>query len=95
MKAKRCKLCGGEPKYVHYAIPPQDCPGGWYESEYGDDEPYMLFKRLECSKCGATVANLAWTCDEAIMQWNEQNILIRYSEEKVMDVEDQNESGID
>ena len=57
MKAKRCKLCGGEPKYVHYAIPEQDYPDGWYESEYGR-EPMMLFKRLECSKCGAPYSTI-------------------------------------
>ena len=87
MKAKRCKLCGGEPKYVHYAIPEQDYPDGWYDSEYGR-EPMVLFKRLECSKCGATVAQLVMTVDEAVKYWNEQNILVRYGEEKVWDVEE-------
>ena len=87
MKAKRCKLCNGEPKYVYYAIPEQDYPDGWYGSEYGR-EPMALFKRLECSKCGATVAQLVMTCDEAVKYWNEQNILVRYGEEKVWDVEE-------
>ena len=88
MKAKRCKLCGGEPKYVYYAIPQQDCPEGWYESEDGL-EPYMLLKRLECSKCGATVVQLSMACDDAVTQWNEQKILVRYGEEKVREVEEQ------
>ena len=65
MIAKRCKLCGGEPKYVHYAVPKQDYPDGWYESADGFDEPYVLFKRLECSKCGAMVKILEdCICDD-------------------------------
>ena len=87
MKAKRCKLCGGEPKYVHYAIPEQDHPDGWDWSEYGR-EPMILFKRLDCSKCGATVAQLVMTVDDAVNYWNEQNILVRYGEEKVREVEE-------
>lgn len=86
MKAKRCHLCGGEPKYVHYAIPKQDYPEGWYESEYGN-EPYVLYKRLECSKCGATVPQLVMTIDDAVEYWNEQRLLAKYGEEKVMEVE--------
>lgn len=88
MKAKRCKLCGGEPKYVHYAVPKQDYPDGWYESADGFDEPYVLFKRLECSKCGATVVQLVMTIDEAVEYWNEQKLLVRWCEEKVRDVEE-------
>ena len=86
MKAKRCKLCGGAPKYVYYAIPEEDCPEGWFETGNGP-EPYMLFKRLECSECGATVINLAMTCDDAVSAWNEQRILVKHGEEKVRDVE--------
>lgn len=88
MIAKRCKLCGGEPKYVHYAVPSQDYPDGWYESADGFYEPYILFKRLECSKCGATVPQLTITLDDAVNYWNEQNILVRYGEEKVLEVEE-------
>ena len=96
MKAKRCKLCGGapkyiyyaipQPKYVYYAIPQQDYPEGWYESEEGE-EPYVLFKRIECQECGATVPHLKMSLDDAVSAWNEQKILIRYGEEKVRDVE--------
>lgn len=93
MIAKRCKLCGGEPKYVHYAVPKQDYPDGWYESADGFDEPYVLFKRLECSRCGATVAQLTMTIDEAVNYWNEQNILVRYGEEKVWEVEEGEQDG--
>lgn len=92
MKAKRCKLCGGEPKYVHYAIPEHDYPDGWYESEYGK-EPMVLLKRLECSKCGATVAQLVMTLDEAVEYWNEQKLLVRWGEEKVRDVEEGDTDG--
>ena len=88
MKAKRCKLCGGAPKYVYYAIPQQDYPGGWYESEEGE-EPYALFKRLECQACGATIPRLEMLLDGAVSAWNEQKILIRYGEEKVRDIEEQ------
>ena len=84
MKAKRCKLCGGEPKYIYYAIPEQDYPDGW-----DGMEPNVLFKRLECSKCGATTPKLVMSLDEAESLWNSQKILQRYGEEKVRDVEDQ------
>lgn len=89
MKAKRCHLCGGEPRYIHYAIPQQDLPSAWYESCDFGWEPYVLYKRLECSQCGATVPQLAMTCDEAVAYWNEQKILMRYGEEKVMEVENE------
>lgn len=31
MKAKRCPLCKGVPKFVYYAIPESQNPSGWYE----------------------------------------------------------------
>lgn len=62
--AKRCPICGGEPQYVHYCSPgAMDDPDGIY----------ILFKRLECKNCGASVARLVMTCDEAVMYWNEIN----------------------
>lgn len=64
MKAKRCPICNGKPHYVHYAIP---------GSTKDPDGIYILFKRLECEKCGATVAQLVLTCDDAIQYWNSTN----------------------
>lgn len=62
--AKRCPVCGGEPQYVHYSIPgATDDP----------DDIYILLKRLECKECGATVASLVPTCDEAVEYWNAIN----------------------
>ena len=90
MKAKRCKLCGGEPKYVHYAPPRTDHPELWKDMENGL-EPIMLFKRLECKLCGATVPSLSLSLDDAVKIWNEQNILVRYMEENVLDVEESTE----
>ena len=87
IKAKRCKLCGGVPKYVYYAIPKEDNPSMWYESADGFEEPYMLFKSIECSDCGATFVGMTMTIDEALNAWNEQKILVRYGEEKVANVE--------
>ena len=64
MKAKKCPVCGGNPQFVYYSIPGStDDPDGLY----------VLFKRLECSKCGATVAHLVITCDDAVSYWNDTN----------------------
>ena len=62
MKAKKCPVCGGNPQFVYYSI-----------SGYANDPDglYVLFKRLECSKCGATVAQLVMTCDDAVAYWND------------------------
>ena len=87
VKVKRCKLCGGKPKFVYYNIPKQDNPEGWYGSEDGV-EPYILFKRLECSECGATVLHLALMIDDAVACWNEQKLLERYGEEMAHNVEE-------
>lgn len=64
MKAKKCPVCGGNPQFVYYSIP------GSTDDPYG---LYVLFKRLECSKCGATVAQLVMTCDDAVAYWNDIN----------------------
>ena len=57
IQVKRCPICGGEPQFVHYCIP----------GSYDDlDDIYVLFKRLECSECGATVPQLVMTVDDAI-----------------------------
>lgn len=77
---------------MYYAIPERDYPEGWYESECGN-EPMVLLKRLECSKCGATVAQLVMTVDEAVGYWNEQKLLVRWGEEKVRDVEAGDQDG--
>lgn len=61
--AKRCPICGGEPQYVHYCT-----PGAIDEP----DGRYVLLKRLECKKCGASVAGLSMTCDDAVNWWNEE-----------------------
>jgi hypothetical protein len=76
MKAKKCPLCNGEPQFVYYAIP---------DSTNDPDGIYVLFKRLECTECGATVANLVMTCDDAVNYWNEinPNTNRRYVLEKV------------
>lgn len=48
----------------------------------------------ECEKCGATVANLVLTCDDAVEYWNSLNkegkrvVLERVGEEPCRDVED-------
>lgn len=85
MKAKRCSVCGGKPKYVYYSIP---------GATKDPDGINILLKRLECEKCGATVANLVLTCDDAVEYWNSLNkegkrvVLERVGEELCSDVED-------
>ena len=82
MKAKRCPICGGKPQYVHYAIPVMS--------------EGILFKRLECCDCGATVPHLMVACDDAIEYWNDINpgtgkpqwILTRVMTEPVREVEE-------
>lgn len=84
MKAKRCPVCNGVPQFVYYAIP---------GSTKDPDGLYVLLKRLECSECGATVANLVLTCDDAVEYWNskteegERVILERVGTEMCRDVE--------
>ena len=64
MKAKKCPICGGNPQFVYYSIP---------GSTNDPDGLYILLKRLECSKCGASVAQLVMNCDEAVSYWNDTN----------------------
>ena len=64
MKAKKCPICGGNPQFVYYSIP---------GSTNDPDGLYILLKRLECSKCGASVAQLVMTCDDAVYYWNDTN----------------------
>lgn len=65
MKAKLCPVCKtGKPQFVYYAIPGStDDPAG----------KYVLFKRVECSNCGASVARLVMTLDDAVRYWNDIN----------------------
>ena len=89
MKAKRCPLCNGVPQFVYYAIP---------GSTKDPDGLYVLLKRLECSECGATVANLVLTCDDAVEYWNSKNkegkrvVLERVGAEPCRDVEQEKEA---
>lgn len=72
-KAQKCPVCGSNQlKFVHYAPPEKDSPDCW---DYGEDgmEPMILFKRVECRECGATVPNLVLTIDMAIDFWNDIN----------------------
>lgn len=85
MRAKRCPVCSGTPQYVHYAIP---------GSTNDPDGIFVLFKRLECSQCGATVVHLVMSCDDAVRYWNDVNkqgnrpVLERIGVEPCMDVEE-------
>ena len=64
MKAKKCPICGGNPQFVYYSIP---------GATNDPDGLYILLKRLECSKCAASVAELVMTCDDAVKYWNDVN----------------------
>ena len=85
---KRCKLCGGEPKWVHYAIPQQDNTEGWkYIGENGELEPMVLFKRLECKECKATTFCPGMTLGEVEELWNNGKVIQYWMDETVSDVE--------
>lgn len=90
MRAKMCPVCGGAPQYVHYAIP---------GSTKNPDGIFILFKRLECSQCGATVDQLVMTCDDAVRYWNNMNehgnrpVLERIGVEPCRDVEEALKDG--
>ena len=88
---KRCKLCGGEPKWVHYAIPRKNYPDGWKEMEDGCLEPMVLFKRLECKECKATTVQLAMNLDDAIEMWNDGKVLMHWIDERARNVEPKEE----
>lgn len=85
---KRCKLCGGEPKWIYYAMPEQDNPEGWdFTGDDGELEPMILFKRLECKECKATNVQIAMTIDGAEKMWNEGKVLQYWMDETTYDVE--------
>jgi hypothetical protein len=88
--AKRCPECDGEPQFVHFYIAKED--GGHFMIDENDEViPSVWLKRLECTQCGATVPELAFTCDEAILYWNARvedgGLLRKYGTEKVHYVE--------
>ena len=86
MKVKRCPLCGGQPKFVYYAIPQIKNPDGWEFCEDGL-EPLVLFKRLECKDCKATTCGVDMTIDDAIKHWNEEHVFQFIGSEDATDVE--------
>lgn len=53
-----------KPQFVYYSIP---------GATKDPDGLYILLKRLECSECGASVAELVMTCDDAVRYWNDVN----------------------
>lgn len=74
MKAKRCPVCNGtELQYVFYAPQAKDEPTMWEEMVDTGYSPIILFKRIECKKCGASVPGLTLTIDDAIGYWNDIN----------------------
>lgn len=86
MKAKRCPICGGKPRYVHYAVPRSVCPDAWEFTETGL-EPMMTYKRIECEDCGAST--MTWLqCDELLELWNQERIMEFVYREPVLEVED-------
>ena len=85
-KARRCPICGGKPRFVHYAAPRQQFPDAWEETETGL-EPVLTYKRIECEDCMATT--MWWMkCDELIDLWNREQILEFVFREAIQEVED-------
>lgn len=74
MKVKRCPVCNGaELQYVYYAPQAKDEPTMWEEMVDIGYSQIILFKRIECKKCGASVPGLTMTVDDAIKYWNDIN----------------------
>ena len=80
---KRCKFCGGEPRWLYYAIPKEINPDLWEPAENGEFEPTILLKRIECKNCKATtiLASFPIDCDHLEIDWNSGTILQYWSEE--------------
>lgn len=95
MKVKKCPICdSAELQYVYYAPSAKDEPDLWEDSYDDGFSPLILFKRIECKKCGASLAGLKLTIDEAISYWNENDfstnhryVLQRIGVEDVLEVE--------
>lgn len=96
MKAKKCPVCdSAELQYVYYAPSAKDEPTLWEDMEDSGYSPMILFKRIECKKCGASVPSLTMTLDDAIGYWNEINgktnhryVMQRIGTENVREVEE-------
>lgn len=96
MKAKKCPVCdSAELQYVHYAPSAKDEPTMWEDTDDSGYSPMILFKRIECKKCGASVPSLTMTLDDAIGYWNDINdktnhryVMQRIGVEDVWDVEE-------
>lgn len=74
VKAKKCPICEStELQYVYYAPPAKDEPTMWRDMIDVGYKPMILFKRIECKKCGATVPSLTMTIDDALSYWNDIN----------------------
>lgn len=79
MKAKKCPICdSAELQYVYYAPSEKDEPTMWEDMEDCGYSPMILFKRIECKKCGASVSGLALTIDDALLYWNDINDKINH-----------------
>ena len=87
LKAKRCPVCGGKPKWKYYALPQFKYPDAWDFGEFGL-EPVCLMKSIECEDCGTETRQLSISLDEAIMMWNDGNVFEFISREYVKDLED-------
>lgn len=95
MKAKKCPVCNSsELQYVYYAPSAKDEPDMWEDMVDCGYSPMILFKRIECKKCGASGPWLAMTTDEAISFWNDINdktdhryVLQRIGVEDVLEIE--------
>jgi hypothetical protein len=81
-------------KWIYYAPPAKQVPDLWEFDEDGYS-PLILYKRIECKDCGATVPVLAMTLDDAVDYWNRikninagsRFVLQKIGEETVRDVE--------
>lgn len=95
MKVKKCPICdSAELQYVYYAPSAKDEPTLWEDTYDNGFSPMILFKRIECKKCGASLPSLEMTIGDTISYWNEINdntnhryVLQRIGVEDVLDVE--------
>ena len=93
IKVKPCPICKiGIPRLVHYAIPMKYDADGWQEVANYVFEPMVTYKKVECSNCGATVVGFQISCDDAIKDWNyedvdgKRRIIVQYTGEEKLEV---------
>ncbi len=84
MTVKRCPLCGGKPRFVHYVLPYDNYPLWWNERK----QPKEYFSnRVECEDCKATTNKTYLSIQSAVDCWNKGFIIQMYAIGTPSDIE--------